>query len=113
MGATGIFGVGPAGVNTIALNILIAGAVLGLTVGGISVMGWSFKTSAAIDIFAGIYAASVAMLDILIVQVIGAIPDPSAPGIAAIFATAITTICVIIGVQGAIQLAGGAFGPME
>jgi hypothetical protein len=113
VGATGIFGVGPAGVDPTALMLLVGLAVGMLTVGGISVMGWSFKAPAAISAFAGIYSASVAMVDVLIIQMIGAIPDPSALGIAVTFAVAITTICTIIGVQGAIQIAGGAFGPME
>lgn len=110
---TKIFGAGPVGTDIGNLMILIGLAVGALTVGGVSIMGWSFKTPAVIGVFAGIYAASVAMLDVLIAQIIGAIPDPNASAIATTFVMLFTTLCTIIGVQGAMQLAGGAFGPME
>jgi len=105
--ATGIFGTGPEGTSIISDYLTIAAAATALAVGGVSIMGWSFKVPAVITVLAAIYAASIAGMDVLIAQII----QPAS--IAATFAGVFTTIAAIVGVLGLIQIAGGAHGPME
>lgn len=105
--ATGIFGAGPSGTSILNEYFLWGAAAAALTVGGISVMGWSFKIPAVITVFASLYGASVAALDVLILQII----QPAS--VAATFAGATTFICTVVGVLGILQIAGGAFEPMK
>ena len=105
--ATGIFGAGPSGTSILNEYLVWGVAASALTVGGISVMGWSFKVPAVITVFASVYGASVAALDVLILQII----QPH--DVALVFAGAITFVCTVVGVLGILQIAGGAFGPMD
>lgn len=104
---TMIFNVGPSGTSILSDYFVLTAAATALAVGGVSVMGWSFKIPAAITVFGAIYAASIAGMNILLFQII----HPWE--VAVIISGVLDTLTAIIGVVGILQLAGGPFASME
>ena len=107
---TGIFNAGPEGKGLGGDYFVIAavtGVATALAVGGVSVMGWSFKIPAVISIISAFYIWSIVMMDALIVQIIQPIE------VAGTFVTVFTIIATVVGIMGLIQIAGGAHGTME
>jgi hypothetical protein len=106
---TGIFSAGPAGENISTLqSSFVVSAVVGiLAAGGVSIMGWTFKTPAVLTAFLGIYVFCSSLIVTLTAQMI-----PNS-GIAAIFSTVFVTLFAVVGYFAALEIAGGPHGPFE
>jgi len=105
---TGIFATGPAGmdVSTIA-SIFGVSVVIGiLAAGGVSIMGWSFKVPAVLTSFLGIYVFCSTLIVTLTAQMI------QNWQIAAVFSGVFVTLFAVVGYFAALEIAGGAHGPM-
>lgn len=102
---TGIFGTGPAGGTGIESAFVVGVVVATLAAGGVSVMGWSFKTPAVLFAFGTIYVFSAALMTTMVAQLI----RPAE--VAAIFVGVFLTLFAVIGVWAALEIAGGAHGP--
>lgn len=100
---TGIFGTGPEGTEVTSTYFVLALAIGALSLGGVSILGFSFKVPAVITFFGGICLACITMMGTLLYQM-------HVPG------EIITTLVFIVGVVDVIaliQIAGGAHGPMD
>lgn len=106
---TGIFSSGPQGISTGEITSIfgISAIIAVLAGGGISIMGFNFKVPAVLSAYFGLYAGCAAMMITLTAQII----QPTE--VAAIFSTVFTTLFVVVGVFGALEIAGGPHGPME
>lgn len=106
---TGIFSTGPAGVSTgEIMGYFAAGTIIAaLAGGGVSIMGWSFKVPAVLTAYLAIYVGCTAMMTSLIAQII----QPWE--VAAVFSTVFIALFAVVGVFGALEIAGGPHGPME
>lgn len=105
---TGIWITGPEGMGTSAIaSVFTVSIVIGiLAAGGVSIMGWSFKVPAVLTAFLGIYVFCSTMMVTLIGQMI----HPWE--IAAIFSGVLITLFAVVGYFAALEIAGGAHGPM-
>lgn len=106
---TGIFSSGPQGVSTSAITgyFGISAIVAGIAAGGVSIMGWSFKVPAVLTAYLGLYTGCSAIMITLIAQILQPIE------VAAIFSGVFIALFTVVGVFGALEIAGGAHGPME
>lgn len=105
---TGIFSSGPQGVSTGIVEALFASLIIsGLAAGGVSIMGFNFKVPAVIMAYLALYVGCSAMMVTLIAQMIKPVE------VAAIFSGVFVALFAVVGVFGAIEIAGGAHGPME
>lgn len=105
LGPTGIFTGGPGGTDLVTAYV-VAGLITALSLGGVSIFGYSFKLTAALSAFALMYAGSSAMALTLLWQFL---PFAEAHYIVAV----ITAIFVFIGIWAALQIAAGPMQPGE
>jgi len=106
---TGVFSAGPEGVGTSAiLSTFGVAAVIGmLAAGGVSIMGWSFKVPAVLTAFGAIYIFCAAMMTTMVAQMIRPWE------VAAVFSGVFVALFAVVGYFAALEIAGGAHGPME
>lgn len=111
---TGIFSTGPAGMDVSAISAIFGvSVVIGiLAAGGVSIMGWSFKVPAVLTSFLGIYVFCSTLIVTLTGQMIAGMGTDYAWAIAAIFSTVFITLFAVVGYFAALEIAGGAHGPM-
>lgn len=99
---TGIFPTGPQGTGATSTSFMLAVAIGALSLGGVSILGFSFKVPAVITFYGGMCLACITMMSTLLYQM-------HVPG------EIIGTLVFIVGlvdVLALIQIAGGAHGPM-
>lgn len=99
---TGIFGALPGGVN-VGSWLNVGAVVSALLAGGITWAGFSFKMSAAVSVFSGIYVGSSALMWTLLLQM----------HVHPAIITALGTVYAIVGIIALIQLATGPVGVAE
>jgi hypothetical protein len=88
-------------------SVFTVSTVIGILAGGgVSILGFSFKVPAVLSAFLGIYIFSTALLDTLVLQMI----QPWEVG--ATFAGVFAALFAVVGYYAALEIAGGAHGPM-
>ncbi len=103
----GVFSTGPAGAdNSVLVFTTIAGAVGLLVGGGVSLLLFNFKIPSVLTVYSAMFIGSGTMMTTLIAQMV------QPPEIAAAVAGLFILLSGIIGVLGAMEIAGGAHGPM-
>lgn len=104
----GVFSMGPAGTSSeILVFTTIAGAIALLVGGGVSLLLFNFKIPSVLTVYAGMFIGSGTMLATLILQLVSPVEVAIAVDGVLVF------LFGIIGVLGAMEIAGGAHGPME
>ena len=106
---TGIFSAGPQGTSTSVITgyFGISAIVAGLAGGGVSIMGWSFKVPAVLTAYLGLYVGCSSIMITMIAQMIKPVE------VATIFSGVFIALFTVVGVFGALEIAGGAHGPFE
>lgn len=106
---TGAFATGPAGAE---MNLLGASVAVGaLALGGVAILGFSFKLPAAITAFGALFAAASAVITVFVYNFIPrAGPADSTPEV---IASVIVGLLFFIGLWATWQVAKGPMGPEE
>lgn len=103
----GIYAGGPGGTSMDALTYTTISIAIGLlAAGGVSVFAYNFKVPAILTVYSTMYVGSGTMLGALIIQIVPQFE------IAAGINVTLGILLGVIGVFGAMEIAGGPHGPM-